>query len=382
MILLGLLAFLVVLALVNALVLRRLRDFRNVSLSSAPRVSVLVPARNEEQTLPTLLSSLARQDYLNLEIIVLNDQSTDGTLEVLQDWASRIPPLRLLEGTPLPAGWLGKNWACHQLSQAASGEILVFTDADTTWQPDGVRLIVQAMTRTRADALSAWPEHPVTGWFSGLVQPVQQWSLLAFLPMMLVPVRAFPVAVAAIGQLLAFRREAYDRVDGHAGVRASVIEDMALARAIKRAGLRFQLMNAVGTVSCRMYGSTAAVWDGFAKNVYPASGATPAAMLGLIATVWIVAVLPWLWLASSLSAVSNILEPLLAACLSLLPRILSDWRYGYPMHLWLVHPLSVIGWTLIALESWRRYASGRVVWKGRDYDLRSDKNTVPDEVSV
>jgi chlorobactene glucosyltransferase len=380
--LLGLLVFLAVLALVNTLVLRRLRDYRHVSLSGTPRVSLLVPARNEEQTLPGLLSSLAKQDYPDLEIIVLNDQSTDGTSDVLQHWALSIPALRLLEGAPLPAGWLGKNWACHQLSRASNGEVLVFTDADTTWQPDGVRLIVQAMTRTRADALSAWPEHPVTGWFSRLVQPVQQWSLLAFLPMTLVPVPTFGVAVAAIGQLLAFRREAYDRVGGHARVHASVIEDMALARAVKRAGLRFQLMNAVGTVSCRMYGSALEVWNGFAKNVYPASGATPAAMIGLIVMVWIVALLPWLWLASSLMVGSGLFEPLLAVCLSLLPRILSDWRYGYPMLLWVAHPFSVIGWTLIALESWRRYASGRVAWKGRDYDLRNDKNTVSDEVSA
>jgi chlorobactene glucosyltransferase len=377
------LGFMAGFSVVNALFLRRLTDYARVSLpSNLPRVSLLVPARNEESNLERLLPSLVAQDYANFEIIVLDDHSTDRTLEILGLFATRDPRIWVLEGSELPAGWLGKNWACHQLAQAATGEFLVFTDADTTWRPDGVRLIVQAMHRTRADALSAWPQHPTTGGFSSVVQPVQQWSLLAFLPIVLVPVRAFLVAVAAIGQLIAFRRAAYDAIGGHEAVRGNVIEDMALARNLKRAGLRFQLMNAVGTVSCTMYANTREVWDGFAKNVYPGAGATPISMLALIAFVWLVALGPWAWLISNLVRGSSLLEPLIAVSLSLIPRVLSDWRYGYRMGLWVLHPLSILCWTAIALESWRRYATGNIHWKGRRYDLRDSKNTVQDEVSV
>jgi chlorobactene glucosyltransferase len=380
---LGFLALMAGFALVNAVFLRRLTDYARAPLPpNPPRVSVLVPARNEESNLERLILSLLAQDYTNLEIIVLDDHSTDRTPEIIGVLAAKDSRIRVLEGSELPAEWLGKNWACHQLARAATGEVLVFTDADTIWQPDGVRLIVQAMTRTRADALSAWPEHPTTGWFSSVVQPVQQWSLLAFLPIFLVPVRAFPVAVAAIGQLIAFRRAAYDAVGGHEAVRGSVIEDMALARNIKRAGLRFQLMNAVGTVSCAMYSDTREVWDGFAKNVYPGAGATPISMIGLIVVVWLVALVPWAWLILGLVRGSRLLEPLLAVALSLIPRALSDWRYGYRAGLWPLQPLSILSWTAIALESWRRYATGNVIWKGRHYDLRSTKNTVQDEVSA
>ncbi len=383
MIYLVFLGFMAGFAVVNAVFLRRLTDYARASLpSNLPRVSLLVPARNEELNLERLLPSLIVQDYANLEIIVLDDHSTDRTPEILAVFAAKTSRIRMLEGSELPGGWLGKNWACHQLSQVATGEFLVFTDADTIWQPDGVRLIVQAMHRTHADALSAWPQHPTVSWFSSLVQPVQQWSLLAFLPIFLVPVSAFPVAVAAIGQLIAFRRAAYDAIGGHETVRGIVIEDMALARNIKRAGLKFQLMNAVGTVSCAMYSSTREVWDGFAKNVYPGAGATPISMLGLIAFVWLIALGPWAWLLSSLVRGSGLLEPLIAVILSLIPRVLSDWRYGYRPGLWLLHPLSVLSWTLIALESWRRYATGNISWKGRRYDLRDSKNTVQDEVST
>lgn len=383
MIFLGFLALMTVFAVVNAVVLRRLTDYARAPMpQDPPLVSLLVPARDEERNLERLLPSLAAQDYPCLEIIVLDDHSSDRTASVIASFAARDSRFRALEGSTLPAGWLGKNWACHQLAQAARGDILVFTDADTTWRPDGVRLIVQAMTRTGADALSAWPQHPTTGWFSGLVQPVQQWSLLAFLPMTLVPVRAFPVAVAAIGQLLAFRRRAYDLIGGHGAVRAIVIEDMALARNVKRAGLSFQLMNAVGTVSCRMYSGAREVWDGFAKNVYPGAGATPASMLGLIGVVWLVVLGPWVWSISSLASGARMLEPVIAVILSLIPRILSDWRYGYRPGWSALHPLSVLSWTLIALESWRRYASGNVHWKGRRYDLRDAANAARDEVSA
>ncbi len=383
MIYLVFLGFMAGFALVNALFLRRLTDYARASLPlNLPCVSLLVPARNEEWNLERLLSSLIAQDYANLEIIVLDDHSTDRTPEILAVFAAKTSRIRVLEGSELPGGWLGKNWACHQLAQVATGEFLVFTDADTIWQPDGVRLIVQAMYRTRADALSAWPEHPTTGWFAALVQPVQQWSLLAFLPIFLVPVQAFPVAVAAIGQLIAFRRAAYDAMGGHEAVRGIVIEDMALARKIKRAGLKFQLMNAVGTVSCLMYSSTREVWNGFAKNVYPGAGARPISMITLIAFVWLIALGPWAWLLSSLVRGSGLLEPLIAVILSLIPRVLSDWRYGYRVGLWLLHPLSVLSWTAIALESWRRYATGNISWKGRRYDLRDSNNTVQDEVST
>ncbi len=370
-------------AVVNAIVLRRLTDYvRSPMPPNPPLVSLLVPARDERRNLERLLPSLAAQDYPNLEIIVLDDHSTDGTAAVIAAFAGTDPRFRALDGSVLPAGWLGKNWACHQLSRSARGQILVFTDADTIWQPNGARLIVQAMTRTRADALSAWPRHPTSGWFSSLVQPVQQWSLLAFLPILLVPVAAFPVAVAAIGQLLAFRREAYDAIRGHESVRGSLIEDMALARNVKRAGLRFQLMSAVGTVTCEMYSGAREVWHGFSKNVYPGAGATPLSMLALIAVVWLVALGPWAWLVANLASGAGVLEPWLAVALSLIPRILSDWRFGYRPGWWLFHPLSVLSWTAIALESWRCYATGSVEWKGRRYDLRDARDAARDEVSA
>ena len=158
------LAGLAVYAVLNARAWRNLRELPQTSSPDRPKVSVLVPARNEKANLERLLPSLLAQDYANLEIFVLDDHSNDGTLEVIQRFAALDSRLQAVEGAILPSGWLGKPHACQQLSRAASGEILIFTDADTFWTADGVGLIVNAFASTRADALCAWPEQECRDW--------------------------------------------------------------------------------------------------------------------------------------------------------------------------------------------------------------------------
>lgn len=362
---------LALLAVVNSLSLPGLRGFRRVRLPARPpRVSVLVPARDEADNLRSLLPQLLAQDYPDFEVLVLDDRSCDGTAGVVSEVAANDSRLRLVTGEPLPAGWLGKPHACQQLAGRAAGELLVFTDADTLWAPDALGLLARAWLGTGADALSAWPDQRPCGPFSRLVHPVQQWSVLSFLPIPLVGHAGYPAAVAANGQLLAFRRGLYDRVGGHAAARGSVVEDMWLARAAKRAGGRFALLDATGVVGCRMYRTDAEVWSGFAKNVYPGLGASPPALAGTLLVVLGLFVGPWVGLGLALARGEGVGEPLAAVVLSLVGRALSDLRFGYPLGLVPLHPLSVLAWAAIALESARRYHRGRVAWKGRAYDLR------------
>ena len=329
------------------------------------RVSLLVPARNEASNLQRLLASLVLQDDDNFEVIVLDDHSQDATLEVIRGFAlddSRILPLT---GEDLPKGWLGKNFACFQLSRAASGEILIFTDADTVWASDGVRLIREAFEHTKAGALSAWPKQVCRDPLSSLIQPLQQWSLLTFLPMWFVPMRAFPLAVAANGQLLAFRKAAYVQIGGHASVRRSVIEDMSLARLVKRSGGKFVLFNACGVVRTHMYQNIQETWAGYAKNAYPAFGANPIALFLVLIFNLGLYVLPWFWFALHPKP-----ETLLLVIFSLVPRVLADVVAGYDLRLSIFHPISVLAWTCISLQSVLWYVTGKVIWKGRQYDLR------------
>jgi chlorobactene glucosyltransferase len=362
------LAGMAVYAVLNARAWRNLRELQNSPGTQQPKVSLLVPARNEAINLERLLPSLIAQDYANLEIIVLDDHSDDGTLAIIRKYAALDSRLLPLEGADLPRGWLGKPHACQQLSRAASGELLIFTDADTLWSPDGVGLIVNAFASTNADALCAWPEQECTDWLSSLLQPLQQWSLMAFLPLTLVPAPRFPMAVAANGQCLAFKREMYNRIGGHTGVSSSVIEDMALARNVKNTRGRFQLFNAAGVIRTRMYASVNEAFEGYAKNVFPAFGASRLAFMAVMLMNLILFVAPWIWLIFQPG-----LEPAFAVLLSLLPRTLSDRASLYPSGLSLLHPLAILVWAVIGLESWHRYKRGTVGWKGRVYDLREPR---------
>ncbi len=326
---------------------------------SSKKISILVPARNEARNLEKLLPSLLAQDAPNLEVIVLNDRSEDDTLAVLEQF----PTVKVLNGLPLPETWLGKNWACHQLSMVATGQILIFTDADTTWQPFTANAIAANLETHNADALCAWAAQEVTDPISSLIQPLQQWSLLAFLPLFFVPIRAFPVAVAANGQCLAFTRAMYNRLGGHEAVQRSVIEDMALARAVKHKGGKFLLFNGANAISTKMYASSREAFEGYAKNVYPAFGASIIAFFMATSFNLLLYVLPWLLLPFWDFA-------WLAILLSMLPRIISDWRNRYDPLWTLLHPIGIVIWAIIGLESLRRYRAGKIIWKGRAYDLR------------
>jgi glycosyltransferase involved in cell wall biosynthesis len=360
----GLHVYLAGFAIFNSFFWRDLHTDRRGAACCAPttRISLLVPARNEARNLERLIPSLLNQDAANLEIIVLNDRSEDDTQAVLEHFQDS--RLRVIEGAELPEGWLGKNWACHQLSRAATGDVLIFTDADTLWQPFTASDIAYRLESERADALCAWAAQRVEDNISRVIQPLQQWSLIAFLPLFFVPVRFFTVAVAANGQCLAFTRAAYQRIGGHEAVKNSVIEDMALARAVKQSRGKFLLLNGAKSLETRMYSNEAEAFEGYAKNVYPAFGATPTAFFLASGFNVLMYFVPWLLLPFNLPVA------LIGILCSLVVRVISDVRNRYDLFWTLLHPIGIAVWAWIGLESMRRYRAGRVRWKGREYDLR------------
>jgi chlorobactene glucosyltransferase len=365
------LALLAVFTILNSILFRSLRYYAKIKLEHQPKVSLLIPARNEQQNLELLLPTLVAQDYANLEIIVLNDHSTDRTLEIAQEYAARDARLHVIEGGVLLEGWLGKPNACRQLAEAATGEILVFTDADTLWQPDAITLCVKAMQATNSDAMCAWPQQILSGWFSSLVQPWMTWSLLALLPVWLIPNPKHKLIVSANGQMLAFRKNCYSSIGGFEPVKHSILEDMALARNVKAQNMRFVLLNGLGSVKCKMYSSTQETFDGFAKAAFVGLGSSvPALFVSILFFAWLF-LAPWIWLFVAIFSNSSITLPIVAVLLSLLGRFVADLEFGYPLYLWLQQPISMIGWAVIAIASWRRFHKGQTSWKGRVYDLKN-----------
>lgn len=347
-----------------------------------PKVSILIPARDEEKRLPTLLKSLLAQDYPNCEIIVLDDNSTDGTAAAAESFgfSTGRGNFQLLNGQPLESGWVGKCWACHQLSQAATGDYLFFTDADTKHDPQVVSAAIGMVETERADLLSAWPRLVTKSWSEHLVIPLIHLLAVAFYPHWLIRllqkrpslVRWFSPARlrslgAANGQFLFFRRESYDRIGGHASVKNHLVEDVGLGREIaQRMGEGMRLINCDGSAlsSCRMYESFPEVWEGFTKNLRAAFETSLAGFvfMGMIQVCGFL--LPFVFLLQATRiedlVIAQIVLILLIRCL-LAFRMRTSW--------WSVagHPVGLTLAMAIAANSWRRLRGPGVTWKGRTY---------------
>ncbi len=349
---------------------------------AAPFVSVLIPARNEANRIAPCLESLINQDYPNYEILVLDDNSTDATQSVVEKYGfadATSVPRRLLTGKPLPDGWKGKPWACHQLSEAARGDYLLFTDADTVHAPGMLAGAVLHSLRTRADLLSLWPRQLVVTWAEKLVVPFMNFLIVTLLPQWALALlqrrpeiaRRLPQSVlasfgAANGQFMLFRKDAYAAIGGHSAVRDHLVEDIALGRLIAgRTADGFHLVNADGQllVQCRMYSSFREVWDGFSKNLRPAFDHSVFAFVLFGLVQFLAFILPFIRLV--LSGPSLLI--LLSIALVYTIRGLQTWRFRLPWSSCLLHPLGHAFSLLIALNSWRLYATGRLNWKGRVY---------------
>jgi hypothetical protein len=328
--------------------------------SRLPRVSLLIPARDEAENLRGVLPHVARLHYPALEVLVLDDGSTDGTAEVVRAHARHDPRLRLLRGAEPPPGWLGKNRACDRLAAAASGEVLVFCDADVVPAPEAVARTVALLERAGADVLTALPRQHFGSWVERAVVPLAvHLPPLALLPLRLVSRTRAPSLSMANGQWLAFTRAAYDRCGGHAAVRGEVVEDVALGRHAKAAGLRLLPATAAGTLAVRMYRGGRAVTDGFTKNLYPLAGGRPLPFAAALAVFLLSAVYPWAALATGRAGA--ILPLLLLAGV----RAAAAARLGHGVRSVLLHPAGALLLAAIALRSAAAHHQGTVRWKAR-----------------
>ncbi len=256
-----------------------------------PRTSLLVPARDEADRLPHTLPGLVAQDVA--EILVLDDGSRDGTADLVRAAARRDPRVRLLVGAPPPPGWVGKTWACHQLAEAATGELLVFCDADVLLRPGAVAAAWAELVRQDCDLLSVFPRQQTGTLGERMLVPLIDESLLAFLPHRLLRAPV-PAAATANGQFLAFRRDAYHLVGGHAAVADRLVEDVALARAVRRRGLRLGLALGGDLVGARMYRGYREAVAGFGKSMREAHGGRTSVLVASAIFHLAAYTLPWL----------------------------------------------------------------------------------------
>ena len=337
--------------------------------TDAPTISVLVPARNEEQTIGECLGALLAQDYPNLEIVVLDDGSTDGTRAALAAIDDR--RVRVMTGTPLPYGWTGKNWACHQLATAARGDVLCFVDADTLLEPETISRAAGEISDGKLGLVSMLL-HSETGTVAeGVLMPCVNYALLAFLPAKLIERPGADDIAVALGPFIMVTREAYDAAGGHAGEPAHIVDDMRLARSVKAAGYPVALRNGSGLVSTRWYTGFREIWDGFSKNAYGGVGYRPSVVFGALFVIVPVLVFPFLALGAGVWTGGALALPAFQVSLILSTRTITSRAGKDP--LWSVpfHPVMVSVWAGTLARSALLARSGREVeWKGRQYATR------------
>ncbi|MEV0841948.1 glycosyltransferase [Actinocatenispora sera] len=317
-------------------------------------VSLLVPARDEAVRLPETLPGLLAQPVE--EILVLDDGSRDNTSDVVTTTASGDPRLRLVAGRPAPAGWVGKNWACQQLADAARGDRLVFCDADVHLAPGAVAAVVGEMHRQRASVLSVFPRQRTESLGERLTVPLIDEVLLSFLPY---PLLRLPISAAACanGQLMAFDRAGYDRIGGHASVAGELVEDLALARRVRRLGLRLGLALGGDAVQARLYRGYGEAVAGFAKSLRGAHFGSRALLAANLAGHAVAYTLPWLRWSSGPAWRA-------AALAGLLERALVNAKTGRRQYAEVaLVPIVAPAVVPAVLAAMRR----RVRWKGRDY---------------
>lgn len=325
-------------------------------------ISAIVPARNEEAVIAACIESLATQPEV-AEIIVVNDQSTDKTTEIVRGLLAKIPRLRLLDVDEVPAGWVGKNNAVFQGSKVAASPWLLFTDADAELKPGATARALQTAQETNAALISFSPEQVTPTWYEKAFIPFVYARLAKHYSYDAVNNPAMPAA-AANGQFLMIRRDAYDSIGGHASVAAELLEDVGLAKRVKAAGFRLWFGSGQGFVRVRMYRSFRAMWQGWKKNLYLLVGGNARSVFGELESA-----IPWIPVVLILLGVRFPFVMFLGVCFLLLRQLtygLELSRNQYPFKFIIYYVPAVVLYVGVLWASYRSYAKGKVEWKGRE----------------
>ncbi len=344
-------------------------------------ISILIPARNEEKSIHKSLTSAVSQRYPNFEVIILDDNSTDRTPEIINQIRNDNPDSHLvvLKGKAKPENWLGKNWACHQLSEVATGKVLVFIDADTQLEPGFLESINSAIANYELDALTVWPHQLLESFWERMVIPQMYYVIYTLLPIkytysdpVWMPKTLIPKFrasfAAACGQCMVFTRKSYNTVGGHANVKDQVVEDVQLARHIRANNFNFKMFHGNNTIHCRMYSNEPEIVAGFRKNFLAGFDNN----IPFFLFSWLLHltgyILPWLaFVLGILFSDTSII--LLSGIMIVIPiciRILMDSQNRWNTTLSLLHIVGVLWFNRLAtLVLFDRLTGRKSTWKNR-----------------
>ncbi|MFO0843458.1 MAG: glycosyltransferase family 2 protein [Gemmataceae bacterium] len=335
-------------------------------------IYVLIPARNEESAIAAAVEAALASRDVTLEVVVLDDHSDDHTAAVVAELSRRDPRVRLEKAPPLPPGWCGKQHACHVLSTHARHPLLAFLDADVRVAPYGLARLAAFLRASGADLISGVPHQQTGSLAERLLIPLIHFVLLGFLPMARMRRSTHPSYAAGCGQLFLVRRDAYEAVGGHAGIRSTLHDGIRLPRLFRASGRRTDLCDATDLASCRMYRGAAETWRGLAKNATEGLAA-PRVIVPMTVVLLGGQVLPFALLAGAawLSPTAVTLAAL-AVLLAYTPRLLGVARFRQPLVGAILHPVGVA--LLVAIQWYafcQRVVGAPTSWRGRTYQPES-----------
>ncbi len=406
----GIMIFLIIISLItlsNLIYLRPLLpvsignlpyfNSRNFSsnIQALPRVSILIPARNEEKNIGCCLDSILFQDYPSLEIIVLDDNSTDSTGAILQKYMNtpqkdnkNFHSITLLQGQKLPCAWTGKNWACHQLALEATGELILFVDADTTLNTQAVSTAVGKISENNLDLVSFIPKQKMVSWAEKFVVPLIFWSVMFFMPLVLAYRLKISKLAMGVGQFIMFNHKTYKKLGGHEAIKEKIVDDIAMVRHFKQHRARWAIFNGVKLVSCRMYSNFKQTWEGFTKNLFGFfdyfllpylfiwgwllfTFLFPLIILFIALGNSIIPVLSGSISDFTIASISSItgevqIRAVMAVFLSLIIWATVNITFHIPFRMTFIYPVSIFLTSLIAFNSALQYFRGGITWKGRN----------------
>jgi len=331
---------------------------RRVARHFTDRVSILIPVRNESRDIIALLQSINSQDYNNYEVIILDDDSNDDTYKLCQAFCNNHQNFRIIKGEPLPAGWTGKNFACHQLALAAKGDFMLFLDADEQVHKGLINTAIYRMHQYKLGLLSVFadPDMRTTGEWA--VVPLQHYVLLGLLPLRLVYLIKNEAVAAASGQFMLFNAEAYREHQWHSEVKDKIVEDAEIMRMVKAAGYNGETLLANGMLSSRMYKSYLEAVNGFSKNVLSVFNYN---IIWFLIYIIVVISGPMMILITL-----NVPLILFMSAIIMVGRLMSSLSAGQnPVYNLVLHPLQMMSLTAIAFLAIQKHLTHTVIWKGR-----------------
>jgi len=342
-------------------------------ISNPPRISVCVPARNEERGVEACLQSLLNQDYSNFEVIVINDHSTDNTAGIMQALAQEYSHLKVLEGINLPEDWLGKPFALHQAFKVSQGEYLLFTDADLVFKSTALNTAVHVMRERKLDVLTLMPKAEFGSFWEQAVQPVI-FGFIASLTRFKNVNNPGHKSAMGFGAFLMFRRAAYEKIGGHEAGKADVLEDVLIAKRAKRAGFKLLVADGKQLFSIRMYFGLKEIWFGWQKNMFLAMNESVVkatynifVVLGFLFTPYIILAINifeqigWFWIGLAMASVVLVSAAAYKTCDEL----------GLHRNAAALFPLGALVMAAIMANSmFQTLVRKKTEWRGRVYSVK------------